>query len=108
MATKTKTKPKLDPEIRNKLLPPYHVILLNDDDHSFEFVVMVLRKVFGYQEEKSFDLTKQAHEQGRAIVWTGPKETAEFKLEQMQTFHETRMRDNRDLGPLGCLIEPAA
>jgi hypothetical protein len=41
------------------------------------------------------------------VVWTGPKEVAELKAEQIQTFHEIREPDARNLGPLGCTIEPA-
>ena len=48
----------------------------------------------------------EAHNTGRAVVWTGPKEVAELKAEQMQSFHETR-DDGRKLGPLGVTIEPA-
>lgn len=98
-----------DAEIDEKVrrLPPYHVILLNDDDHSFEFVVHVLRQVFGYELEKAYTLTMEAHQQGRAVVWTGSKEVAELRVEQITTFHETRQFDNRKLGPLGCVIEPA-
>ncbi|HZT82904.1 MAG TPA: ATP-dependent Clp protease adaptor ClpS [Gemmataceae bacterium] len=79
----------------------------NDDHHSFEFVVQVLCKALGYSVERSFQLTNQAHHTGRAVVWTGPKEVAELKAEQIRTFHEVRDPGNVDLGPLGCTIEPA-
>lgn len=99
----------LEPEVdtRRRLLPPYNVILENDDDHSMDFVIEVLRKVFGYPQEKSFQLMLKAHEEGCAVVWTGPKEVAELKAEQMSTFHETRERDSKELGPVGVRIEPA-
>jgi ATP-dependent Clp protease adaptor protein ClpS len=101
------TKPKSKPRERVRILPPYHVILLNDDDHSFEFVVNVLRKVFGFEVEQAFKYTHEAHVKGRAVVWTGPKEVAELKVEQVQTLHETRQRDGAKLGPVDCVIEPA-
>jgi ATP-dependent Clp protease adaptor protein ClpS len=104
------TTPVAEPEaeIKTRLLPPYHVILENDDHHSMLFVVMVLRKVFGYDEEHSIQLMFIAHTKGEAIVWTGSKEVAEFKLDQMQTFHEKHATDQRELGPLRCRIEPAS
>lgn len=102
--TTVTTKPKEDS--KTKLLPPYNVILENDDFHSFEFVIEVIRKALGYLEPKAFELTEQAHRQGRAVVWTGPKEVAELKLEQMTSFHEIRP-DGKKLGPLGVTIEPA-
>jgi ATP-dependent Clp protease adaptor protein ClpS len=100
------TRPKEREQTRSQRLPPYNVILENDDYHSFPFVVEVLRKALGYSEERAFQLTNQAHTSGRAVVWTGPKEVAELKAEQITTFHEIRA-DNRSLGPLGCTIEPA-
>jgi ATP-dependent Clp protease adaptor protein ClpS len=94
-------------ETATKLLPPYHVILANDDHHSMDFVVDVLRKVLGVQLEQAFQLMMEAHTKGRAVIWTGPKEVAELKAEQVHTFHEIREPGRVDLGPLTCTIEPA-
>lgn len=101
----TRTKPRDGTKPRR--VPPYHVILENDDFHSFEFVVRTLCKALGYAVERSTQLTMQAHHSGRAIVWTGFKEVAELKAEQVRSCHEIREADGRDLGPLGCSIEPA-
>ena len=100
----TKTQPR--EETHTRRVPPYNVIIENDDHHSMEFVVEVLMKVLGASVERAFQLMIEAHETGRAVVWTGPKEVAELKAEQIQTFHEVR-DDGSDLGPLGCTIEPA-
>jgi ATP-dependent Clp protease adaptor protein ClpS len=91
---------------KTKKIPPYNLILENDDHHSFEFVVEVLRKALGMTEQRAIQHTTEAHTKGRAIVWTGTKEVAELKMEQMQSFHEIRA-DGRKLGPLGVTIEPA-
>jgi ATP-dependent Clp protease adaptor protein ClpS len=91
---------------RVRRVPPYNVILENDDDHTFEFVVRVLRKALGHSQERAVQLTTQADTSGRAVVWTGPKEVAELKADQIRTFHET-LADGTKLGPLGCTIEPA-
>ncbi len=101
------TKPKTREEVQIPRLPPYHVIIENDADHSFEFVIEVLMKALGYNLERAFELTFQADRDGRAVVWTGPKEVAELKLDQILTFHETRVSDGKKLGPVGCVIEPA-
>jgi ATP-dependent Clp protease adaptor protein ClpS len=92
---------------RTRRIPPYHVILENDDDHSFEFVVEALRKALCCPEQRAIEFTTEAHTKGRAIVWTGSKEVAELKAEQIQTFHEIR-RDGRKLGPLTVILEPAS
>src|SRR5438132_530936 len=82
------TKPKQREETATLRLPPYHVIIENDDFHSQEFVVDVLRKVLGCTVECAFQYMLQAHTSGRAIIWTGPKEVAELKVEQIRTFNE--------------------
>jgi ATP-dependent Clp protease adaptor protein ClpS len=101
------TRPKEAHEQRTRRFPPYNVILLNDDYHSFQFVIEVLRKVFGCTEQRAFQLAQEAHTSGRSIVWTGPREVAELKVEQIRSFHEIRS-DGTKYGPLGCDLEPAA
>ena len=101
-----KTKPKLRKKKRTRRVPPYHVVIDNDDHHSMDFVVGVLCKALGYALERSIQLMMEAHTAGRAIVWTGSKEVAELKADQIRTFHEIR-DGGKSLGPLGCTIEPA-
>jgi ATP-dependent Clp protease adaptor protein ClpS len=99
--------PETQPVEKVRLLPPYHVIIGNDDHHSMDFVVDVLRKVLGITLEAAMQLMMEAHTKGRAVIWTGPKEVAELKAEQVHTFHEIREPSRVDLGPLDCTIEPA-
>lgn len=98
------TRPQQDVKVRR--LPPYHVIIENDDFHTFDFVIAVLCQVIGCTPQKAFLLAEEAHTSGRAVVWTGAKEVAELKVEQIMSFHETRT-DGRKLGPLGVCLEPA-
>jgi ATP-dependent Clp protease adaptor protein ClpS len=102
------TTPVAEPETdtRPKVLPPYHVLIENDDHHSQLFVVLVLRKVFGFDDAQAIERMHAAEEAGEAVVWTGPKEVAELKVDQLRTYHEKR--DDHDLGPVSCRIEPAA
>jgi ATP-dependent Clp protease adaptor protein ClpS len=101
------TKPKEREDTATRRIPPYNVILENDDYHTFEFVIDVLRKVLGCARERASQLALQAHNTGRSIIWTGPREVAELKVEQVRSFHEIRDWDGKKLGPLGCSIEPA-
>jgi ATP-dependent Clp protease adaptor protein ClpS len=103
--TPTKTQPV--EETKTQRQPPYNVILLNDDHHSMEFVIEVLGKVLGCPLERAFQLMMEAHTTGRAVIWTGAREVAELKAEQVLSFHEVRDRDGAQLGPLGCHVEPA-
>jgi ATP-dependent Clp protease adaptor protein ClpS len=93
-------------DTRTRRVPPYHVILENDDHHSMQFVVEVLCRALGCAVEKAMQLMLEAHTSGRAVVWTAPREVAELKADQIKTFHEIR-EGGKDLGPLGCTVEPA-
>jgi ATP-dependent Clp protease adaptor protein ClpS len=104
LESSTQTKPT--EEVRTRRYPPYNVILENDEHHSMGFVVEVLCKVLGCPPERAMQLMMEAHNSGRAVIWTGTREVAELKAEQVQTFPEVR-DDGQHLGPLGCTVEPA-
>jgi ATP-dependent Clp protease adaptor protein ClpS len=89
-----------------KLLPPYAVVVLNDDLHSFDYVIHTFQKVFGYAPEKCFQLAMQIHEQGRGIVWSGPKEVAELKRDLIRSAGPDTYAVQKVDWPLGCEIEP--
>jgi ATP-dependent Clp protease adaptor protein ClpS len=71
---------------KTKRQPPYHVILWNDDDHSYEYVILMLMKLFGYPPEKGFAMAKQVDTQGRVIVLTTTLEHAELKRDQIHAY----------------------
>jgi ATP-dependent Clp protease adaptor protein ClpS len=82
------------------------VILHNDDINTFEFVISVLQKVFRYEEQKAIVLTLEAHVKGRSIVWSGSKEVAELKVEQMHSCGADPEMHHRGAQPLKVSIEP--
>src|SRR5947209_15103940 len=73
-------------ETKQNRQPPYHVILCDDDDHSYEYVIIMLQKLFGYPIEKGFQMAKEVDTTGRVIVLTTTKEHAELKREQIHGF----------------------
>src|SRR4051812_16008382 len=99
-----KTKAREDQ--RHKILPPYHVILLNDNDHSFEYVIAMMQKLFGHPREKGQLIAWEVHTQGRAICDTTSKERAELKCEQIHAFGPDPFID-RCQGSMSATIEPA-
>jgi ATP-dependent Clp protease adaptor protein ClpS len=102
IATDTET----DTKVRRQ--PPYAVILHNDDINTMEFVVEVLRKVFGYTVEKCVKLMVEAHEKGRAVVWIGTLEVAELKADQIRSCGCDPHQKTKGAQPLGVSIEPVA
>jgi ATP-dependent Clp protease adaptor protein ClpS len=76
----------VEQEQTTKRQPPYHVILMNDDDHTYEYVIEMLKALFGHPVEKGFHLAKQVDTQGRAIVCTTSLERAELKRDQIHAY----------------------
>ncbi len=87
-------------------LPPYHVILVDDDDHTFDYVIGMLARVFGYTREHSLMLAAEVDSTGRVIVDTTTLERAELKRDQIHTFGRD-WRVPRCCGSMTAVIEPA-
>lgn len=104
--TVPKQKPIRQEETSTRFLPPYAVIVLNDDYHTFEYVVECFTKVFGYSIQKAALLTKDIHEKGRGIVWSGSKEVAELKKEQIESMGPDFYAVRRVNWPLRVELEP--
>jgi ATP-dependent Clp protease adaptor protein ClpS len=101
-AVKPKRASKPDP----KPLPPYHVVLLDDDHHTYAYVIEMLASVFAHPEEKGYALAKEVDTAGRAIVCTTHKEKAELKRDQIHAFgRDVRMASSA--GSMSARIEPA-
>jgi ATP-dependent Clp protease adaptor protein ClpS len=105
----TATQPKRPEKTRRtppKMLPPYNVVLLNDDDHSYEYVIEMLAVVFSHPPEKGYQLAKEVDETGRVIVFTTHREHAELKREQIIAYGiDPRVATCK--GPMGAVVEPA-
>jgi ATP-dependent Clp protease adaptor protein ClpS len=104
----TATLPEVITEERDKTKrqPPYHVILLNDDDHTYDYVIRMLKELFGHPEERGFLMAKEVDERGRVIVCTTSMERAELKRDQIHAFGADPLLA-RSKGSMSATIEPA-
>jgi len=71
--------------VENKIA--WRVVFLNDAVTRMSYAVMVLRKVFGFDEPTATRHMMEAHEQGRTVVWTGLRENAEAYVFSLQQWH---------------------
>ena len=46
--------------------PRYHVVLWNDNDHSYAYVIAMLAEIFGHPPERGFQMAKEVDTQGRS------------------------------------------
>jgi ATP-dependent Clp protease adaptor protein ClpS len=102
---KSKRREKEKDKSRPKTQPPYAVIVENDELHTWLYVIEVLQKVFGYDEQKAYVLTAQVHFMGEAIVWSGALELAELKRDQIRGFGPDVYATKPVEFPLGVRIE---
>lgn len=100
----TKTEEQVD--TRAKTIPPYHVILLDDDDHTYEYVIEMLRAVFGMSQEKAYLHACEVDSSKRTILLTTSREHAELKAEQVSSYGPD-VRIPRCAGGMTAIIEPA-
>jgi ATP-dependent Clp protease adaptor protein ClpS len=96
----------VEQEQKTRRQPPYHVILLNDDDHSYEYVIEMLKQLFGHPVEKGYQLAKVVDTQGRAVVCTTSLERAELKRDQIHAYGPDP-RIPRCEGSMSAVIEAA-
>ena len=74
---------------KDELAKPWKVIVLNDPVNLMSYVVMVFKKVFGYDDQKATRHMREVHEQGRSLLWVGEREVAESYLYQL---HQWRLQ----------------
>ena len=71
-------------KLKEELALPWKVIVLNDTVNLMNYVVMVFRNVFGYDEQKATKHMREVHELGKSVLWTGEREQAETYVYQLQ------------------------
>ena len=71
---------------QRKPQPRYHVVLWNDDDHSYEYVIVMLAALFAHPVPQGFRLAEEVDLSGRAIVLTTTREHAELKRDQIHAY----------------------
>ena len=93
-------------EEKTELASRWNVILLDDDDHTYEYVIEMLGAVFGHPTPTAFRMAVEVDRTGRVIVWTGAREVAEFKQERVHGYGADE-RISGCQGSMTAVIEPA-
>ena len=94
------------PAAEPRLQTPWHVVLLDDDDHTFEYVVEMLGRLFGHPSPRAWAMAWKVHLEGRCVVDTTTRERAELKRDQIHAFGRDP-RIPRCAGSMSAEIEPA-
>jgi ATP-dependent Clp protease adaptor protein ClpS len=71
--------------------PLYNVVLLDDDEHTYEYVVDMLCRLFGHGIEQAYAMACEVDREGRVIVDTTHLERAELKRDQIRSYGADRL-----------------
>ena len=87
-----------------KRAPLYHVVLLDDDDHTYDYVVEMLSKLFIMTPEAAFQHAVEVDTHGRTIVMTCERPEAEYARDQIHGYgRDPRMP--RSKGSMSAILE---
>jgi ATP-dependent Clp protease adaptor protein ClpS len=67
----------------------WRVVVLNDPVNLMSYVVMIFKKVFGFDESRARRHMLEVHELGRSVVWSGLREKGEAYVFTLQQWHLT-------------------
>ena len=104
MTTETIITPEVTAD--TKTIPPWHVILLDDNDHSYDYVIMMLMQVFGFPPMRGIKHAEEVDSTGQTILITTSREHAELKQLQCHSFGPDPLVPHCK-GSMTCIIEPA-
>jgi len=98
--------PDVEDDVLDRLEPMYHVVLLDDNDHTYDYVVEMLTKIFGFSEAVAFRHAVEVDTNGRTIVLTAAWEEARRKQEAIHAYGAD-WRLERSKGSMSAILEPA-
>ncbi|MEP7353525.1 MAG: ATP-dependent Clp protease adaptor ClpS [Acidobacteriota bacterium] len=86
--------------------PLFRVVLLDDDEHTYDYVVEMLTKLFCLSGEAAFRNAMEVDATGRTIIITCELLQAEFGRDQIHAYGaDPRMPESK--GPMSAIVEPA-
>jgi ATP-dependent Clp protease adaptor protein ClpS len=103
--TETAVKAEDKPRQKPKRQPRYNVVLWDDDDHTYAYVIAMMKELFGHPTEKAFQIAETVDTSGRAVCLTTTREHAELKRDQIHAYGKDP-QISRCQGSMSATIEP--
>lgn len=94
-------------EPKPQTAPQWQVVLLDDDFHTYAYVIEMLGKIFGHAPERAYQMACEVDGSGRVVVYTGVYEQAEFKQQQVHAYGPD-WRVPHCKGAMTAVLEPLA
>lgn len=84
----------------------YNVVLLNDDDHSYDYVIEMLQRLFCFSVQQAYEHAVEVDSKQRTVLITCGLPEAEFGRDQVHAYGPDP-RIPRCKGSMSALVEPA-
>ena len=91
---------------QERLVPLYRVVLLNDNDHTYDYVIEMLQKIFIFTLDQAYRHAEEVDRCGRTVLITCELPQAEFARDQIHSYGAD-WRLPRSQGSMSAVVEPA-
>ncbi len=98
--------PSTEAKEREQLTPQFHVVLLDDEEHTYPYVIEMLQRLFLFSKSDAFRHALTVDTTGRTVVITCELPQAEFARDQIQAYGPDP-RLERSKGSMSAVLEPA-
>lgn len=87
MATsRPQVNPVLEERTETRLAPMYHVVLVDDQEHTYEYVIEMICELFRKPAVRALEHAVEVDKTGRTILETTHLERAELKRDQIKGY----------------------
>src|SRR4051794_33795397 len=103
----TITTPRIELSGKEVKSPLYRVVLLDDDDHTYDYVIEMLQKIFVFSSEQALQHAQEVDSRGRTALITCELPEAEFGRDQIHGYGPD-WRLPRSKGSMSAIVEPVS
>jgi ATP-dependent Clp protease adaptor protein ClpS len=104
---KTTISPETVVTNQEELVPLYRVVLLDDEDHTYDYVIEMLQKIFVFSMDQAYRHAEEVDAAGRTVLITCELPQAEFARDQIHAYGAD-WRLPRSKGSMSAIVEPAS
>src|SRR5579871_4699503 len=97
--------PESEVTTRGELTPLYRVVLLDDNDHTYDYVIEMLQKIFIFSLDQAYRHAEEVDRCGRTVLITCELPQAEYARDQIHGYGADP-RLPRSRGSMSAVIEP--
>ena len=98
-----------EPEVveHEQHVPLFRVVLLDDNDHTYDYVIEMLQKILVFSLDQAYRHAEEVDRSGRTVLITCELAQAEFCRDQIHGYGPD-WRLPRSHGSMSAVVEPAA